>query len=86
MNVCAKCGYCCTVAPCIYGRRNNGKRDCDFLGEPDEFGRRDCLKYSEIFGKEMDYPMPMFGCGCSSPMFNTVRCEVIRKMEKKGIF
>jgi len=72
---CVRCGFCCTVAPCSYGKWNPAKKQCAFLSPTNE-----CLKYGEIVDFEEE-DQSMFGTGCSSSLFNTVREEKIRSMK-----
>ena len=64
---CNQCGFCCTQGPCQHGTWNKVKKCCSFLAEADKQGRRTCLKYEEIKNDIM------FGCGCSSSLFNIMR-------------
>ena len=86
---CHMCGYCCSVRPCVYGAEvvihydDDGLATvpfkevasllalsgaCKFLTEDNK-----CAKYDEIVEAEKDSKYPMFGHGCSSTLFNTVR-------------
>jgi hypothetical protein len=65
---CYQCGYCCKVRACDYGKWDALNWRCYFL-LPDNT----CSKYHEIIEIEKNSLYPMFGCGCSSPLFNTVR-------------
>ena len=72
---CVKCGFCCRQGACSYGRWDASRGACAFLTGDDK-----CSKYDEIVETEKDSAMPMFGCGCSSPMFNERRNRKIRAM------
>ncbi|MCD6436171.1 MAG: hypothetical protein J7L15_07265 [Clostridiales bacterium] len=80
---CVQCGYCCLKYPCSYSKVDkNGK--CLFLIVEDaELGTFYCSAKSTIEKRESDSKYPMFGGGCSSTLFNTVRDEVIRKIKKR---
>lgn len=87
-NFKAKCfqsGYCCTVAPCIYGTWEESKHQCKHLDDPDEDGRRICLIHEQIQEAEKMHgePYPMFGSGCSSTLYNSARDNVIRNLLKR---
>ena len=61
---CIQSGYCCSVAPCVYGKVNNKSEkadklrngwlpetidtECVHLSRPNDMGQRICLIYSEI--------------------------------------
>lgn len=78
---CVKSGYCCTKAPCSYGEWNKEKTQCQYLSEPNQIGQKDCLRYDWIKENVPNYELyPAFGSGCSSPLFNTVRNEIIKKL------
>ena len=53
------------------------KGACEFLTED-----KKCAKYEEILEAEKGSRYPMFGCGCSSSLFNEVRESKIREMTK----
>jgi len=83
ISSCIRCGYCCKVGPCSYGETI--EEHCRFLMVDDsELGTYKCLIYKEIKEFEKDETWPMFDCGCSSPLFNTVRNEVIRRTKQKN--
>jgi len=65
---CVSCGWCCTVRPCNYGEWDAAKGRCRFLTPESK-----CSKYEEIMEFEKGILYPMFGCGCSSTLFNDVR-------------
>ena len=86
-NPCVQCGFCCGVGShngptiCFYGEANKDKTQCRFLKVDDEkLGTYKCLIYKEIRVVEKNEKYPMFGCGCSSSMFNNIRDQVIGKM------
>lgn len=74
---CVQCGYCCTVGPCFHGASKEHE-----LGGPCGYLTDDmkCAIYDKILLLEKDDEYPMFGCGCSSSMFNEMREEKIRSM------
>lgn len=80
MDECVQCGYCCTVKPCFIGTWDAEKKRCAFLTEDTK-----CAKYDEIRELEKNAGYPMFGCGCSSSMFNNVRKAKIRSMNNDEI-
>ena len=57
-------------------------RECIYLAPPDEIGRRNCLAYKHIkdLEKRMGNRYPMMGSGCSSPIGNNDRNEVLQKL------
>ena len=73
---CVQCGYCCTIGPCSYSDWHEDK--CSYL-TPENL----CSIYTEIHSKERAAIYPMFGCGCSSVMFNDVRDAKIRENKYK---
>jgi len=75
---CVKCGYCCTVRPCAYGEWDEEKGQCKFLTKDNL-----CSKYEEIKKAEFKCMYPMFGCGCSSSLFNERREAKIAAMAMK---
>jgi hypothetical protein len=80
---CVHCGYCCSKAPCSYGKVIDGK--CIFLVVEDkEIGTFLCCAKSGIEERESGNKYPMFGSGCSSSMFNSVREEVLRKIHERS--
>ncbi|KKM22789.1 hypothetical protein LCGC14_1621800 [marine sediment metagenome] len=88
---CVQCGFCCGVGRyegptiCAYGESNKDKTTCRFIKIDDEELRTyKCLIYEEIKVIEEGSKYPMFGCGCSSSLFNNIRDEVIGKMKADG--
>ena len=71
---CVQCGFCCTQGPCRHGRRH-AMRFADKYPNRCVFLTRDmkCMKYADIRKQEKGSKFTMFGCGCSSTMFNEVR-------------
>ena len=57
-------------------------RECIYLAPPDDIGRRNCLAYKHIkdLEKRMNNRYPMMGSGCSSPLGNNNRNEVLQKL------
>ena len=68
-----QCGYCCTVATCVYGQYND-ETMCIYLTKDNK-----CAIYNEIVEKEKDSKYPMMGSGCSSALFNERRDAKITK-------
>lgn len=82
VHPCIQCGYCCKKSPCSYADKKG--EHCRFLQVADaELGTYKCLIRKEIKEIEKDERWPMFDCGCSSPLFNTIRNNVIRKQKRK---
>lgn len=77
---CIACGFCCSQGTCGYGRWDKARKCCEMLSEPNEYGQRMCRLYVKIVEYEKDSSMPMFGCGCTSVMFNDVRLAVAREL------
>ncbi len=78
---CVGSGFCCTKSPCGFGAWNAEHSACTFLEQPNEYGQRGCGKYEEIKTLTpfwMYYPA--FGGGCSSPVGNIKREEVIKNL------
>jgi hypothetical protein len=73
VNPCVQCGYCCTQGPCGYGKWDPESHRCVYLTHDNC-----CTKYNEIVAAEQGSDYPMFGCGCSSSLFNRVRDAKIR--------
>jgi hypothetical protein len=78
MDDCVQCGYCCTVRQCSYGQWNQVERRCKFLTKD-----RLCERHELIMKAEKNSEYPMFGCGCSSSLFNEVREAKIRATKEK---
>jgi len=78
-HACVQCGYCCSKAPCSYGKVSKDGTCLFLVVEDKELGTFSCCAKKEIEEREKGSKYPMFGCGCSSTLFNTVREEVIRK-------
>ena len=100
MGKCVMSGYCCTVAPCVYGvlmddRQKEmkdervgypvNKTECLYLLKPNDMGQRFCEIYDEIKEAEgmSNYPYPMMGAGCGSPLFNNMRTQILERMENE---
>ena len=73
-NQCVQCGYCCTVSICAYGTWDKEHKKCKMLSKDNL-----CKIYALV---EHDKFSPAMGYGCSSTLFNTVRNEKIRLMNK----
>ena len=74
MAKCVQCGYCCTTGPCAYGEWDAINERCMFLSEDNK-----CDIYDDI---KNDKSSPAMGEGCSSSLFNTVRENKIKEMNK----
>lgn len=94
---CVRCGYCCTKGVCSYAllevhrletkgvKKEETGKTCPFLIEDDpELGTFKCELYSQIVEQEENERYPMFGCGCSSPVLNTIREKVIIELTKRA--
>lgn len=81
MSKCIQSGFCCTIAPCIYGESGKNDPACIFLAEPTEpYGQRLCSKFDEINELEKNSKYPMMVSGCSSTLFNRMRNQVKKRM------
>jgi len=84
---CVRCGWCCGVgrneaSACAFGEIGEDNK-CKYVIEDDPvLGTHKCSQYKEISHLEACSSYPMFGCGCSSPMFNDVRDRVISRNSK----
>lgn len=85
---CMKSGFCCTKSPCGYGEWNENKTACKYLGEPNDLGQRDCLRYEWII-QNVPEPIrqfsPAFGAGCCMPLGNTLREKIINNIKSKKL-
>lgn len=76
---CVQSGFCCMQGPCRHGASiDDNNPQCVHLAEPDSTGRRKCLIYDEIKQYDETTEYPMFGSGCSSTLFNTMRDIIIK--------
>lgn len=83
---CMKSGFCCTISPCPFGEMNEQRTACKYLGEPNNIGQRDCLRYDYIVANvPNEYFPPAFGGGCCMAMFNEKRDAVIAKARENGL-
>jgi len=73
---CVQSGYCCTKAPCHYGKSGDDGA-CIYLLPPDTLGRRSCDKYEYIVEHEKGAIWPMMGSGCSSTLYNSMRESIL---------
>lgn len=82
---CVRCGYCCGAEKneaswCAFGADGENNR-CKYLIKDDPILRTyKCSQFKEISEIELTSSYPMFGCGCSSPLFNGVRDKVIHNL------
>ena len=84
---CMKSGFCCTLSPCAYGEWNDDKSGCKYLDAPNDIGQRDCLRYQWIINNVPTFDLhPSFGTGCSSPIGNTARNNIITKIKELSSF
>jgi len=74
LKPCIQCGYCCTVAPCMYGQWIKPRGPCRYLTKDNK-----CSKYEEICRAEASMKYQMFGSGCSSTMFNDIRDNKLKE-------
>ncbi|KKN90008.1 hypothetical protein LCGC14_0231200 [marine sediment metagenome] len=77
---CVRCGYCCKQTPCMFGQWDSVRGQCIYLEEDQSRGRiktYKCSKYGEIKNKKGAWSNPAFGYGCSSPLGNTARSQII---------
>lgn len=66
--------------PCSYGRMKEGDTYCEYLiVDNEKIGTFTCSIKDKIEKMQKNTPYPMFGCGCSSSLFNTVRNNVMNK-------
>jgi len=74
---CVLCGWCCTIRSCGYGEWDEVGHKCRFLAKDNR-----CLKYDEIIRIESlaQNVLPMFGCGCSSTLCNSVRQAKLKSL------
>lgn len=73
---CVRSGYCCKVAPCVYGEWCGNTGRCKFL-QFTKGGLAKCSKYYEILKQPGSDISPAFGAGCSSSIGNERRIEII---------
>lgn len=78
---CLRCGYCCKVAPCQYGRWDPYRHQCVFLTQMVN-GDYSCDRYEEILGSPGSEISPAFGAGCCST-FNSDRMKKTKPWEKR---
>jgi hypothetical protein len=85
---CVRSGYCCKVAPCSHGEVTSADEPaCRFLEVEREVADVPiyrCGKYEEIKGTPFADFSPAFGGGCSSPMFNEARNQVILALAREA--
>ena len=62
---CVRCGYCCRVAPCPFGRWDEQHGACAELT-----GEGDCAAFAHIVALPVAawWAAPAFGAGCCSPL------------------
>jgi hypothetical protein len=73
---CVRCGYCCTINTCGFGRWNVRERRCEELSFVD--GLAVCGIYREVLRLPVERWQwsPAFGAGCCSPL-NSRRKELL---------
>lgn len=80
-------GYCCKQAPCPYGKAAPGARRCVYLviweQSDTETPRYRCEKYAEIQKQPGSWVSPAFGAGCTSPLGNTARQQILVELRRK---
>lgn len=77
MKPCVKCGFCCTISACEFGKWDSVNKRCFFLTQNDE-----CSKYEEIIKTPGSENCPAFGFGCCMSLFNTRRERKLRELAK----
>ena len=83
MSDCVQSGFCCTVRPCQYGTMAPGSTVCVYLQPPTRIGQRACGLYHVIRILERHQQWPMMGSGCSSPLCNDARNNVIAALRQR---
>ena len=81
---CVRCGFCCKQAPCPWGKWDDKKQQCAYLErQPDRTYL--CSRYTEIITSAENTDIcPAFGAGCSSPLFNVDRNEIIIQIMERA--
>lgn len=80
---CVNCGFCCERYPCPYGQKGDQIECCLYLTKQDDIGRRFCSIKEEIDEMPGSEWCPAFGAGCSSPMFNSKRDQIVALLGDK---
>ena len=77
-GACLRSGYCCKVATCIVGLYMGAERTgCKFLlgDKPGEY-------HCQLVDQHPEWMLPMtIGAGCSSPLGNTERNALLKKIK-----
>ena len=77
---CVRSGFCCKQSACPWGTWDEGMHQCIHL-EGERPGEYACGRYDEIVALEADFPLRMFGSGCSSSLGNEDRDGVLVRMK-----
>lgn len=83
-NRCYRCGVCCKEKPCRFGQWNADHSQCAYLMsdmEMSTYTTYRCAKYDDIVIQERGKPLPIFGNGCSNPVYNELRERIRREMQ-----
>jgi len=92
---CVRCGFCCLKGTCSHGRASGpwvhdavdglSRGVCVHLEVSEDLGDGvfvySCSIRDEIMEREKDSAFPMFGCECSSTVFNDKR-EAVKAAKK----
>ena len=80
-KACVQCGHCCLTGPCSYAEWDPMKPyRCKFLIEDvTSIGVYRCELYDLIKDVERDSKCPMFDCGCSSALCNSMRDDALAR-------
>jgi hypothetical protein len=84
---CVGSGFCCKQAPCGFGKAAPGSPQCVYLERWEqtdtETPRYRCGKYEEIQKDPTAWFSPAFGAGCTSPLGNTAREQILVELRRK---
>ncbi len=81
---CVRSGFCCTKAPCGFGKWNEDKSQCEHLAY-DSNGLAACLEYARISADPSSSVSPAFGAGCCMSLFNEPRERIIKEFHSNSI-
>lgn len=86
-HACVGSGYCCKQAPCPYGERAPVTGWCIHLtpwtDATIDTPRYRCGRYEFIMQQPGSELCPAFGAGCSSPLFNKDRSQILVELRRK---
>ncbi len=77
---CVRSGYCCKQSACGWGTWDEKAHQCVHL-EGQQPGEYACGLYDEIVALEADFPIKMFGAGCTSQLGNEDRDGVLVRLQ-----